>query len=383
MTTDRDEHWGEAARAENVAEINREQFLSVVLDSLSEGVVACNADGELMLFNQATKTFHGLEKQSIPPRDWADYYSLHRADGTTMSPEEVPLARALAGEKVHDAVMVIAPSSADARTVLCSGGPIHDANGKLLGAVVVMRDISAQIVAEREKGDAAREREINRAKDEFLATLAHELRTPLTSILGWTQMLRIRDEEAARALAAIEQSTRMQAQLIEDLSDISRITAGKFLLKMEMLRLSQVLENAVTAVRPGAEHKHITITTHGNAAGVTVSADSLRLQQVFWNLLTNAIKFTPVGGSIDLSITTREHEVQIEVHDTGQGIPADFLPRIFDRYTQADNSRTFATGLGLGLSIARTIVKLHNGSISAYSEGEGKGATFTVNLPTA
>lgn len=382
MSTDRDSTWGPAARAENIAQINREQFLSVVLDSLSEGVVACNAQGELMLFNEATKTFHGLEAEPIPPKNWADHYSLHRADGTHMIPEEVPLARALAGEKIRDAVMVIAPNASEARTVLCSGGPIHDANGKLLGAVVVMRDISAQILAEREKGDAAREREINRAKDEFLATLAHELRTPLTSILGWTQMLRIRDEEAARALAAIEQSTRMQSQLIEDLSDISRITAGKLLLKKQTLKLSQVLDNAMTAVRPSAEHKHIAMKTLGNA-DVPVSADPLRLQQVFWNILTNAIKFTPSGGAIDVSISVKEHDVQVEIRDTGVGFDADFLPRIFDRYSQSDTGRSYPSGLGLGLSIARTIVKLHDGTIAAYSSGEGGGATFTVSLPLA
>ena len=137
----------------------------------------------------------------------------------------------------------------------------------------------------------------------------------------------------------------------------------------------------MTAVRPSAELKQIAITLFGDGGSVTVSGDALRLQQVFWNLLTNAIKFTPVGGEVHMLSSVKGDQVQVDVRDTGEGFSADFLPRIFDRYTQADTSRCYVSGLGLGLSIARTIVELHEGSISAFSDGEGKGATFSVTLP--
>ncbi|GAC1433020.1 MAG: hypothetical protein NVSMB68_05460 [Thermoanaerobaculia bacterium] len=381
MSTERDYAWPPATA--NAASIDREQLLGAALDGLSEGVVACNADRELIYFNRSTTEFHGLSAAPVSSDSWADYYSLHRADGTRMTESEVPLLRALAGEKLHDVVMVIAPAEVESRTVLCSGGPIHDHDGNLLGAVVVMRDITAEIIAERHKGDAAHERELNRAKDEFLATLAHELRTPLTSILGWTQMLRFREEEASRALAAIEQSTRMQAQLIEDLSDISRITAGKFLLKLERLSLSDVIDSAVTAVRPSAEIKRITMARSESSQAVFVNGDALRLQQVFWNLLTNAIKFTPDGGTVRLKSGVTGKEVRIDIEDTGAGFSADFLPMLFGRYMQGPEGRAFGSGLGIGLSIARSIVELHEGSIGASSEGPGHGATFSVILPVA
>ena len=374
--------------AESVSDVpspgsDRQELLWAVLESLSEGVVACDANGTLSFFNRATREFHGIGEEPIGPQEWGERYSLHHADGTLMNAEAVPLARALRGELVRDAVMVIAPPNRDARTVICTGRPLHDSTGKLLGAVVVMRDITEEIAAELQRADLVRERELNRAKDEFLATVAHELRNPLTTILGWTQMLQLREEEARLALAAIEQSTRMQAQLIEDLSDVSRIVAGKLVLNREHLFVHEVLQSAIDGARPSAEAKGITISSPKSYEPAAVDGDRVRLQQVFWNLLTNALKFTPPGGTVFVEAQVQRDQVRVNVRDTGRGIKAEFLPRVFDRYAQEATENREAQGLGLGLSIARTIVELHGGSIAAASEGEAAGATFSVTLPLA
>jgi PAS domain S-box-containing protein len=362
---------------------DRFELLWAVLENLSEGVVACDADGTLSFFNRATREFHGIPEEAISPDAWAERYSLYRADGTPMPPEDIPLLRALHGENVHDTVMVIAPRDRDSRTVICSGQPLHDASGKLLGAVVVMRDITQQITAERQRAALIHEREINRAKDEFLANVAHELRNPLTSILAWTQMLQLKEEESRTALAAIESSTRMQAQLIDDLSDVARIAAGKLALSREHVLLRDILETAITGARPSAEVKRIVIAPTTFEENIVLEGDRLRLQQVFWNLLTNSIKFTRDGGRITIDVVVQDSRVRVTVRDTGRGISAEFLPRVFERYAQEPGTTNGHPGLGIGLSIARTIVELHSGSITAASAGEGTGATFEVTLPLA
>ncbi|HEX6100087.1 MAG TPA: ATP-binding protein [Thermoanaerobaculia bacterium] len=364
---------------------NRQQLLWAILENLSEGVVACDASGTLSFFNRATREFHGLGEEAIPSAEWTERYSLYRADGTPMPADDVPLLRALHGETVRDAVMVIAPRNQEARTVICTGGPLYGDHGELLGAVVAMRDVTDQIAAARQRADLARERELNEAKDELLATVAHELRNPLTAILGWTQLLQrqIEDEDQRRALAAISASARMQAQLIADLSDVARISSGKLTLTRERQLVHEAVEIAVQGVRLPAELKEITLIVPPSYQAVPVDADRIRLQQVFWNLLTNAIKFTPPGGTVRVDMRVQRDTVCIEVRDTGRGISAEFLPRVFDRYAQEPAGKRDHPGLGLGLSIVRTIVELHGGSISARSDGEGTGASFSVTLPRA
>lgn len=364
---------------------NRQQLLWAILENLSEGVVACDANGTLSFFNRATREFHGIGQEPIAPDDWSDRYSLFRADGTPMPNDDVPLLRALHGENVRDAVMVIAPRDQEARTVICTGGPLYDAGGDLLGAVVAMRDITGQIAAARQKADLARERELNETKDQLLTTVAHELRNPLTSILGWTQLLQqhVQGEEARAALNAIAASAGMQAQLIADLSDVARIATGKLTLRREHHLLHEVLEVAVQGVRLPAEAKGITLVVPPSYERVVVHSDRVRLQQVFWNLLTNAVKFTPAGGTVSVEMRVQPDNVWVEVRDTGPGISAGFLPRVFDRYAQEGTGKRVQPGLGLGLSIARTIVELHGGSITAKSDGHGTGASFSVVLPRA
>jgi signal transduction histidine kinase len=238
------------------------------------------------------------------------------------------------------------------------------------------------------QAERRRAEEANRAKDEFLATLSHELRTPLTAILGWTQMLRsgvLSPAKQARALETVERNARAQTQLIEDLLDVSRIITGKMRLVMQPVQLARVVEAALESVRPAADARDIALeAAFGAQAEAAVSGDPDRLQQVAWNLLSNAIKFTPAGGRVHVRVEREDASLLLEVQDSGQGIRADFLPYVFDRFRQQDGAATRAHGgLGLGLAIVRHLVELHGGSVGVHSAGEGQGATFTVRLPLA
>lgn len=229
--------------------------------------------------------------------------------------------------------------------------------------------------------------ESNRLKDEFLATVSHELRTPLTAILGWSRMLEggaLQGEMAARAVETIKRNAKAQSQIIDDILDVSRIITGKLYLELHPIEIGPVLDAAINVVRPTAEAKGIQIEVSFDQEPAAVPGDSNRLQQVFWNLLANAIKFTPAGGRVTVGLQRINSEVQIEVTDTGQGITAEFLPFVFDRFRQADSTSTRQHGgLGLGLAIARHLIEIHGGTIEATSRGTGQGATFTVRLPLA
>ena len=233
----------------------------------------------------------------------------------------------------------------------------------------------------------AEAREANRMKDEFLATLSHELRTPLNAMLGWTRLLRMGKLDAAdtaHGLEVIERNVSAQAKLIEDLLDVSRIMTGKMRLNIRPMSLNTVIESALDAVRPAADAKEIQLLTSFEAEADHMSGDSDRMQQVVWNLLTNAIKFTNRGGKVEVNLTRQSGYVQIKVTDSGIGIDPQFLPYVFDRFRQADSSSTrHHSGLGIGLAIVRHVVELHGGTVHAESFGQGHGATFTVSLPVS
>jgi CheY-like chemotaxis protein/two-component sensor histidine kinase len=224
-------------------------------------------------------------------------------------------------------------------------------------------------------------------KDEFLATLSHELRTPLSAILGWAQVLRrgSRDQnDLNRGLQTIERNARAQAQLIEDLLDMSRITSGKVLLDMQAVAPAGFIDAAVETVRPAADAKNIRIEKHYVADPGIVAGDPARLQQVVWNLLSNAIKFTPRDGLVDITLARNEASVAITVRDNGAGIKPEFITHVFERFRQADASMTRRHGgLGLGLSIVKQLVEQQGGTVRAESPGEGRGASFTIELPLA
>lgn len=236
--------------------------------------------------------------------------------------------------------------------------------------------------AERARGEAEA---ANRIKDEFLATLSHELRTPLTSLLGWSSVLREakRDEKVlGQGLEAIDRNARMQAQLIDDLLDVSRIVSGKLNLDVRPLDISSVARAAINVVRPAADAKGITLEYSAEAGLGAISADAARVQQIIWNLLSNAVKFTPPAGKISVRLEQDESAARVTVQDTGQGIDPEFLPRVFDRFRQADSSTTRSVGgLGLGLAIVRHLVELHGGTVSAHSDGLNKGAIFSAIFP--
>lgn len=227
----------------------------------------------------------------------------------------------------------------------------------------------------------------SRLKDEFLATVSHELRTPLTAIIGWTQLLQrgLPDEEIARhALEVIERNGAAQLHLVEDLLDVSRIISGKLLLDVRVVEPRVIIEAALDAVRPAAQAKGVELATAIDEAAGTIAGDADRLQQIVWNLVNNAVKFTPAGGRIKVSAVRAGSSVEIAVADTGAGIEPEFLPYVFDRFRQADAATTRAHGgLGLGLAIVRQLVEMHGGTVSVASEGEGRGTTFTVTLPAA
>jgi signal transduction histidine kinase/CheY-like chemotaxis protein len=227
--------------------------------------------------------------------------------------------------------------------------------------------------------------EANRSKDEFLAMVSHELRTPLTAILGWARLLRTRScdaETSTRALESIERNARAQAQIVDDLLDVSRIITGRLRLSVRPLDLASVAEEAMLAVRPAVDAKAIALTTSLPRQTAAFVGDPDRLQQAVWNLLSNAVKFTSPGGRIDVEVSRRLDHAEITVRDTGRGIRADVLPHVFERFRQADSASSRAhSGLGLGLAIVRHIVELHGGTVHAESGGEGRGAVFSIRLP--
>jgi PAS domain S-box-containing protein len=279
---------------------------------------------------------------------------------------------------------------------------LRDDAGKLLGFAKLTRDLTeAKRVEAMESATQQREEMLDaernarigaqratRLKDEFLATLSHELRTPLSAILGWTQLLLRGEksrgpEEQKRGIEVIERNARAQVKLIDDLLDLSRVMTGKLRLDLQQVSFTSIVEAAVDSAMPSADVKGIRLKAILGASGQDiVSADGARLQQVVWNLLTNAIKFTPKGGQVQVLLQRVNSHLELSVSDTGIGIPANYLPHVFDRFSQKDSSttRTFG-GLGLGLAIAKQLVELHGGSIRAASLGESKGATFSVQLP--
>ncbi|MEH2371644.1 hybrid sensor histidine kinase/response regulator [Nostoc sp.] len=286
------------------------------------------------------------------------------------------------------------------RWVQVRSSPMLSGQGELLGYVGTLEDITERKQAEEVRAQVIREQTAraeaeaaNRMKDEFLAVLSHELRTPLTSMLGWSKILRSKklDEKAtSRALEAIERNAISQMQLIEDILDVSRIIRGQLRLNVAAVNLLSVMEAALEAVRPLAEPKDIKLNTFLDTSVGSVYGDPARLQQVVWNLLTNAIKFTPKGGRVEVNLSvvcgegqqTTHKYAQIQVIDTGIGISSEFLPKVFERFRQADSTTTRShNGLGLGLAIVRHLVELHEGTIFAESLGSGQGATFTVRLP--
>ena len=277
----------------------------------------------------------------------------------------------------------IATLVASAKAVGRGEPPLTGGRSRIAEVGVLATALADAATLVREREDALRE--ADRRKDAFLATLSHELRTPLNAVFGWARMLQagqVGESDRARAFDAILRNANAQLQLIDDLLDVARIIAGKTRLDVRPVDLSAVIETALDAVRPAADGKEIRLHTVIDPSAGPVTGDPARLQQVVWNLLMNAVKFTPRGGRVQIYLQRVSSHVEIVVSDTGVGIPADVLPVVFERFRQADSSSTREHGgLGLGLALVRHLVELHGGTVLARSDGEGKGATFVVKLP--
>ena len=280
---------------------------------------------------------------------------------------------------------------------------LRDASGRLLGFAKLTRDLTEnkrveaielaneerEQLLEAERSARMAAQRATRVKDEFLGTLSHELRTPLSAILGWTQILLKGGSATAavdqrRAIEVIDRNARAQVQLIDDLLDLSRIMAGKIRLDLQQVSMPDIVQKAIDSALPAAQAKDIRVRALLDPSNTVVSADAARLQQVVWNVLSNAIKFTPKGGQVQVVLRRVHSHIELSVADTGVGIPAHFLPLVFDRFSQRDSSTTRSHGgLGLGLAISKQLVEMHGGTIRAASAGEGHGSTFFVALPVS
>ena len=268
-----------------------------------------------------------------------------------------------------------------------AGEPARQTNRALLDLIADMRAANDRLLAACRHAQRRLEEaeEANRQKDEILATVAHELRTPLNAVLGWTRLLELKHvapDGTEHALTAIARSATALAHMVDDLLDTSRILTGRLRLAQDPVDVVAIAQEAMDAVGPSAAAKNVRLSLFADPARRTVIGDAGRLQQVIWNLLANAIKFTPDGGGVSVFVQSANDQLEVRVVDTGIGISADFLPHVFEPFRQADGATTARhTGLGLGLGIVFRLVELHGGAVEAASAGEGRGATFTVRLP--
>jgi PAS domain S-box-containing protein len=366
-----------------------------VKNTIAEGLYTLDAQGRVVYANPAAQRLLGWSAAELAGRNMHDTIHYKHPDGRAFPASECAGLSVLRDETVlRDYEDVFIRKDGRFFPVVYSAAPLME-NGIAVGVVVSFRDDSERREREAERAHlleserAARSQaeHANRLKDEFLATLSHELRTPLNAILGWAQLLERAPsdpETVSRGIEVIGQSARMQSQLISDLLDMSRIISGKMRLDVKRVSLVAVLDAAIDSVRPAADANAIRIEKFTAPEADYVNGDPARLQQVLWNILSNAVKFSPRGGRIQIRLAISGSHVQIRVDDQGKGISRDFLPYIFERFRQADASATRQYGgLGLGLAIVKQLVELHGGSVEASSPGEGKGTSFVVRLPAA
>jgi PAS domain S-box-containing protein len=391
----------EQRRAEEALAEQREWF-ETTLESIGDAVVATDVRGHVVFMNPVAEHLTGWRLEQARDHACVDVFNI--INENTRQAVENPVTRVLKEGVVvglANHTILIAADGVE-RPIDDSGAPIRNREGRIVGVVLVFRDVSERRRNETERETAMHERErllvaeraaraeaerANRLKDDFVAMVSHELRTPLNAILGWTDLsLKNIDDkdQVVRGLDIIARNTRLQTQLISDLLDISRIVSGKLRLELQSVDLATVLEDAIQTVQHAAEAKRITIERRIDSTIGPMAADPARLEQVVWNLLSNAVKFTSAGGRIEITLRKTGSVAEIVVEDNGVGIRGDFLAHVFDRFQQADGTRTRRYGgLGLGLSIVKSLVDSHGGSVRVESEGEGKGARFTVTLPLA
>ena len=378
----------EALEAKTAELAHSLSMLSATLESTSNAILVTDEKGKVLSYN---KNFVDMWK--IPPEvmESLDHQNLLRVTARQFKdPEQFR-------KRVDNIYATSPPESLD--LLETADGRVFERYSKIQGIENrnVGRVWSFREITERKRAEAERERLLvsereareraeceMRMKDEFLATLSHELRTPLNAILGWANILRATDKpnEIAEALEVIERNARSQTKIIEDLLDMSRIVSGKVRLDVQSVELLPVIEASIESVNPMAAAKQIRLTSVLDPLAGPISGDPARLQQIIWNLLTNALKFTPKGGRVHVVLERANSHLEISVTDSGQGITPEFLPHVFDRFRQADASTTREQpGLGLGLAIVKNLVELHGGTVLAKSPGLNQGSTFIVALP--
>lgn len=360
----------------------------LMANSIPQLAWMARADGSVFWFNERWYEYTGTTFDEMKDWGWKAVHDPKELDRVLQSWKQ-----ALASGEAWDDTFPLRRKDGQLRWHLTQARPLKDAeeNIKLwFGTntdVTEQREVEQLLRQSKAEAESARNaaEQANQLKDEFLATLSHELRTPLNAIVGWAQILQRTapmDEDMKTGLDTIERNAKLQAQLIEDLLDVSRIISGKLRLDIQRVEMAAVVEEAISSVAPAIAAKNIRLERILNPVGTATWGDSARLQQVVWNLLSNAIKFTDNGGKIQVMLARVDSHLELTVSDTGRGIKAEFLPHVFERFRQADSStRRAQGGLGLGLAIVRQIVELHGGSASVQSDGENKGATFAVRLP--
>ena len=351
--------------------------LAAIVASSDDAIVSKDLNGIVQTWNKAAERIFGYAPEEMIGRSITTIIPLDRR-----AEEDLVLSRIRAGLSVDHFETIRQRKDGSLIEISVTISPIRTPDGRIVGASKIVRDITVQ----RQLARAAEE--ASRVKDEFLAMLSHELRTPLNAVLGYTRMLRTGhfgddEERRGQAIDIIDRNAKMLAQLVSDVLDVSAIVTGKIQLKPAACDLVPVVAAALDIVRPSAEAKGVTLRMSEPDAPLQVLCDADRMQQVFWNLLSNAVKFTPRGGRVEIDISNHSDHAQVIVRDTGIGIRPESLPFVFQRFWQGESTHNRQSGgLGLGLALARHFVELHGGTISAESAGEGKGATFTIRLPT-
>src|SRR5438128_2166918 len=347
---------------------------NLIIANAPDPVFVSDLQGKILLANEAVSELLGLRKDEVLEQSLSRFVSRDEARELMGALHEVVERGVTRNVRLN-------PRSASGEVIATSlnASALRDPDGTVIGAIGILRDMRAYEMVVRELEESGRKLDdANRAKDEFLATLSHELRTPLSSILGWVRLLRsgtLDPAGARRGLEVIERNTRTLAQLIEDLLDVSRIITGKLRLEVRPINLASVIVAAMEAVQTAADAKGIRLEASLDPSMSPITADPDRLQQVVWNLLTNAIKFTTTSGRVDVRLEPADSLARITVSDTGKGIRSELLPFVFDRFRQGETSVSRRHGgLGLGLAIVRHIIELHGGIVRAESPGDGRGA---------
>lgn len=365
-------------------------MMRATLESTTDGILVVDQDGEVTDFNEELARLWNIPREALVGTKRTEILS--KAATQLKQPEEFIAQTQQIYESSPSASFDIVEFK-DGR-VFERVSNVQRIDDRVVGRVWSFREITQRVRSEAEREQLLSSEKEARAraeretymKDEFLATLSHELRTPLNAILGWTTILRqaSKPEEVSECIEVIERNARSQTQIIEDLLDMSRIVSGNVRLDVQRVDLVPTLKAAMESVRPMSAGKEIRATSVLDPMAGPISGDPARIQQILWNLLTNALKFTPKGGRVHVVLERVNSHIEISVTDSGQGIDPEFLPHVFDRFRQADASSTrHQRGLGLGLAIVKNLVELHGGSVRAESAGPGLGSTFTILLPIA